>query len=50
MPNSDLEKIYIETHQNLENKHLNTQVIYVDNKSPEEIVNEITNLNCHIKK
>lgn len=41
--NSDLEKIYIETHQNPENEHLSTQIIYVDNKSLEEIVNEIVN-------
>ncbi len=48
--NSDLERIYIETHQNPENRHLSTQIIYVDNKTPEEIVNEIINLNCHKKR
>lgn len=50
MSNSDLEKIYIETHQNPENELLSTYVIYVDNKSSEEIVNEIVNLTCHINK
>lgn len=44
--NSDLEKIYIQTHQNPSNEYLSTQVIYVDNKSPEEIVNEIIDLIC----
>lgn len=48
--NNDLERIYIETHQNPENRQLSTQIIYANNKTPEEIVNEIINLNCHKKR
>lgn len=48
--NSDLGQIYLETHRNPNNEHLCTQVINVDNKSPEEIVEEILELNCEIKK
>ena len=49
-PNSNLRQIYLETHQNPNNELLCTQVINVDNKSPEEIVEEILELTCQIKK
>lgn len=44
--NSDLGQIYLETHRNPNNEHLCTQVINVDNKSPEKIVEEILELTC----
>lgn len=49
-PNSDLGRIYLATHQNPNNEHICTQVINVDNKSPEEIVEEILELTHQIKK
>ena len=40
--NSELGVIYLETHNNLINEEISTKSINVDNKSIEEIINEIT--------
>lgn len=38
LPNSELASVYIKTHRNPNNEFLCTQIICVDNKTPEEIV------------
>ena len=50
LPNSELASVYIKTHRNPNNEFLCTQIICVDNKTPEEIVNEIINLICKEKR